>query len=129
MYYKCIHMDDNYPQIRKVDNVKIVEDEGSYLLCPSTMETDSALLDAAINRMAALLIGPGETLDRIQSTCKREYFEIHPVWNRMASNPWGDALACFETVGKATEVMDKIAEAIARGDSLFDLTKYVKEDE
>lgn len=128
MYFKYIHMDDNHPHIRKAENVKIVEDSGMFLLWPSTTETDSELIDAVINRLATLMVGPEETLDRLYLTCKREYYEIHSVWNQMASDPWYDALACFETAEKATEVMDKIAEAIARGDSLFDLTRYVEED-
>lgn len=128
MYFKYVHMDDSRPQIRKVDNIKIVKDDDVYLLWPSSAETDSALLDSIVNRAAALFVGPGETLDRLYTIRGQKYYEIHPVWNRMASDPWYDALACFETVEKATEVMDKIAEAIARGDQLFDLTKYVEKE-
>lgn len=86
------------------------------------------MIDAAISRLSGLLCDNlDDVLLRILEAQKS--YDVSPVWNSMEyDDPWYDGLQWYETIDEANAEVEKIAEAIARGDRLYDLTKEAATD-
>lgn len=131
MYFKYYPMESKGLAIRDVDFVRVVElpaptsGSNGYLLLPYSDERKCSMIDAAIQRLAALTCRPGEVMDRLRIMDNRQgFYDVGPVWNRMEyDDPWYDGLKWYETAKEANAEMERIAEAITRGERLYDLTK------
>lgn len=127
MYFKYYPMESKELAIREVDFVRVVElaeaSGGGYLLVPYSDERKSAMIDAAIQRLAALTCEPREVMEKVNLFCHKGFSAVAAVWNHMEfDDPWYDGLKWYETLADANAEVEKIAEAIAQGDRLYDLT-------
>lgn len=99
-------------------------DEGGFLLVPNWSEREPKILDAAVSRLAALFCGRRAVQEREADIRHNEADELFPVASQVCRpDPYLDCIAWYETVEEANAVMEKIAEAIARGERLYDLTQ------
>lgn len=128
MYFKYYPMETNELAVRKTDHVRVVKlfgEDAGFLLVPWEGERLCQAIDASISRIAGLISSDvSEVLERIYKIQKRDYYDVASVWNTMEyDNPWYDGLKWYETREEADAEMEKIADAIARGDRLYDLTQ------
>lgn len=126
MYFKYRETDGKGLAILEAHALQIVADDETdgYLLVPDWDERKFRLIDAAVSRLAALCVGLHDAETRSQQIRRDEADEFSTVFSQM-SPPYlsFDCIAWYETIEEANSEMEKIAEAIARGDRLYDLTK------
>lgn len=127
MYFKYYPMESKELAIREVDFVRVVElaeaSGGGYLLMPYSDERKSAMVDAAIQRLAALTCESREVMEKVRLFYNGAFYEVASVLQQMGfDDPWYDGLKWYETMADANTEVEKIAEAIAQGDRLYDLT-------
>lgn len=130
MYFKYYSTEEKGLAIKKADCVKIVTvyydgEDATYRLVPSGIEREHGLLDAAISRFATLMRGVTDVTANL-SDAARGWAPVacKAVCHQMGDDAYWEALAHYETLEEANAEMENIAESIASGCRLYDLTQH-----
>ena len=130
MYFKYRAVEANTLTIREVKHLRVIEQEDGAVLVPWDAAHVCEVIDAAINRMA-FVHEEKDTNMRGEASRAIAYVEKYsdsvpaytlPVYKQMEfSMPAHDALKWYATREEAEAELELIAQALSRGDVLYDL--------
>lgn len=126
MYFKYYQIENNRLAIKETKFVHVEKSGKSYMILPDVKQRECELIDATIGRLAALLCEPLDVCKRINALDfhRSKHWDCDRVSQQMGCEDyWYDAFMSYETLEEANAEMERIAEAIARGDKLYDFTK------
>lgn len=124
MYFKYYEDGSNQLAIRESNHVAVRKEGDSYYIAPAEKEGICEVIDASIGRLAVLFRGVEKTVNNVRESGRAECFDTNPVWNQIVTSAPGlEAFRFYETLEEANAEMERIAEAIARGDKLYNFTK------